>query len=454
MIGVGEMRKVLSAILRCVYYIFPKFFREQYIESIIFYRRFFSGLVYHLNKKIIEGQESDFIDGKPRDMPLQVELVSNLDVLGAEFELLDSITGRYSNVSGPLLYVDNQECKRSPIKGELPDVKVVRLNRVKVIGSTDAVICGSKMFHHELNLMEDNHDLKRPEIFLKNDEDDDFDFVVSTDFDEIVLGGVIVSLLKEHSTNYYHWVTEVIPKLVNIMKHLSSNEEEITILIEDGVPNQSLDIIDLIFSEFEFFEYKLFRVKKGQLVYCESLIYCTPLWTSLDNTRSLPNPKKEFFVSSDCLKKVKDKLSKNTLSNNYILKNKKIYLQRENTKLRKLSNVLDLERLLYKKGFDFVDPGSLDFFEQYNLFSQAEVIVGASGAAFTNLLFMKPGSTAISLYPSAQSTNYYVFQPLADVSNVHLIHFLTTPDDNSNSVHGDANVDVKELEKLLEKLDD
>ncbi|EAQ53104.1 MULTISPECIES: DUF563 domain-containing protein [Vibrio] len=431
-------------LLRSLYYLFPRFIRHQYIDSIIFYRHVFFRLISLFKSK----------ENKPEENRFDVRLVGDLELLGGGCEIIQHVSERYASVQGPLLYVDNQECKRSSLEGRLPDTKVVRLSGVQVIGSTDAVISGINMYHHELSLMENIHDLKRPDIFLKYEELEGFDFQISFIREKLTLDGLVVSLLKEHSTNYYHWVTEVIPKLANMMEYIESKDEKITILVEEGTPQQSLSLIELLLSELKNTEYHLCHVKKGQLVYCESLIYCTPLWTSLDNTRSLPNPKKEFFVSSDCLKKVKDKLSKNTLSNNYILKNKKIYLQRENTKLRKLSNVLDLERLLYRKGFDFVDPGSLDFFEQYNLFSQAEVIVGASGAAFTNLLFMKPGSTAISLYPSAQSTNYYVFQPLADVSNVHLIHFLTTPDDNSNSVHGDANVDVKELEKLLEKLDD
>ncbi|MFA0557971.1 MULTISPECIES: DUF563 domain-containing protein [unclassified Vibrio] len=431
-------------LLRSIYYLFPRFIRHQYVDSIIFYRHIFFKVISFFKSK----------ENKPEDNCLDVRLVEGLELLGGDCEIIRHVSERYASVQGPLLYVDNQECKRSSLEGRLPDTKVVRLSGVQVIGSTDAVISGINMYHHELSLMENIHDLKRPDIFLKYEEKEGFDFQISFIREKLTLDGLVVSLLKEHSNNYYHWVTEVIPKLVNMMEYIGSKDEKITILVEEGTPQQSLSLIELLLTELKNTEYHLCHVKKGQLVYCESLIYCTPLWTSLDNTRSLPNPKKEFFVSSDCLKKVKDKLSKNTLSNNYILKNKKIYLQRENTKLRKLSNVLDLERLLYKKGFDFVDPGSLDFVDQYSLFSQAEVIVGASGAAFTNLLFMKPGSTAISLYPSAQSTNYYVFQPLADVSNVHLIHFLTTPDDNSSCVHGDAKVNVTELEKLLEKLDD
>lgn len=423
---------------------FPKFIRHQYIDSMIFYRHVFYTVISFFKSK----------ENKPEDNCLDVRLVESLELLGGDCNIIRHVSERYASVQGPLLYVDNQECKRSPLEGRLPDTKVVRLSGVQVIGSTDAVIFGKNMYHHELSLMENIHDLKRPDIFLKYDEQEGFDFQISFLREKLTLDGLVLSLLKEHSTNYYHWVTEVIPKLVNMMDYIESKDEKITILVEEGTPQQSLSLVELLLSEMKNTEYYICHVKKGQLVYCESLIYCTPLWTSLDNTRSLPNPKKEFFVSTDCLSKVKDKISKNTKSTNHVLKNKKIYLQRENTKLRKINNVLDLERLLYKKGFDFVDSGSLDFFEQYNLFSQAEVIVGASGAAFTNLLFMKPDSTAISLYPSAQSTNYYVFQPLADVSNVNLIHFLTNPDDNSNSVHGDAKVNVIELEKLLEKLDD
>lgn len=438
------MVKMLTTAFRCIYYAFPKFIRQQYIDSIIFYRDLFSKIVSVFNNTGIKTEKKS----------LSVKLVYDFDLLGTKIDLIKHVTERYANVRAPLLYVDNQECNRLSLEGRLPDTKVVRLSGVHVIGSTDAIISGSNMYHQELSLMEKNHDLKRPEIFLKNDIDVDFDFNISLLKNEVNLSGSVISLLKEHSTNYYHWLTEVVPKLVNIMECLEFKNERITILIEDGVSKQSIKIIELLLSECEALEYELFRVKKGQLVFCESLIYCTPLWTSLDNTRHLPNPKKEFFVSVDCLKEVKLKLSKCMESENQTLIYKKIYLQRENTKLRKLNNVLELEKLLYKKGFDFVDPGSLDFGEQYSLFSQADIIVGASGAAFTNLIFMKSGSKAISLYPSAQSTNYYVFQPLADVSNVDFIHFLTTPDDDSNSVHGDAKVNVEELEKLLEKLDD
>ena len=432
------MKKLVKTLLISIYYLFPQFLRLQYVESINFYRSCFAKF---LNKYRNSEKFKTF----------NVKLVDEPDLLDENFELLAHTTGRYEKVSAPILYVDNQECKRSVLEGMLPDTKVVILHEVYVLGSTDAIIADNQMYHHELSVMSSVHDLKRPDIFSKNDSDSRY-YRVSICRKGVTAKGTVISLLKEHSTNYYHWMTEVIPKLVEIIKCLKETEYNVTILIEENMPAQSVDIIDLLLADINTIRYNIITVKKGELVFCQNLIYCTPLWTSLDNTRYLPNPKKEFFVSVECLREIKEKISLTQRKNVTNLQNKKIYLQRENNKLRKVKNVLELERLLYKHGFDFVYTGSLDFDEQYNLFSQADIIIGASGAAFTNLIFMKKNSKAISLYPSAQSTNYYVFQPLADVSNVELIHFLTSPDDDSNSVHGDVHINIQELNKLLEKI--
>jgi len=380
---------------------------------------------------------------------VKMKLVPEPDSLGVNYKFLANSIDRYSEVKAPILYVDGQECKRSPLIGRLPDTKVVHLNGVSVLGGTDAIIANGNIYHQELSFMEGIHDLKQPDIFTLN-KSKGYDYQVNTYGKGITAENTAISLLKEHSINYYHWMTEVVPKLIEIIRCLNKTEHDLTILIDENVPSQNASIIDKLLAEIHSIKYNIVRVKKGQLVFCQNLIYCTPLWTSLDNTKYLPNPKKEFFVSVGCLSKVKEKITQVAKKTTEI-KNRKIYLQRSNSKLRKITNILEVERLLYKLEFDFVDSGALDFEEQYNLFSQADIIIGASGAAFTNLLFMKSNSKAISLYPSAQSTNYYVFQPLADVSNVELIHFLTTPNDNSNSVHGDALVNIQELDKLLEE---
>ncbi|PKH01854.1 capsular biosynthesis protein [Psychromonas sp. MB-3u-54] len=421
------MKKLVRQLLKSIYPLLPEFLRDTITSNKIYLLQL---MTYKLKVK-------------------KVKLVAEPELLGANCKFLIHKIDRYEKVNSPILYVDKQECKRSSIEGKLPDTKVIYLENVSVLGATDAIISDDKMYHQELSFMGAIHDLKQPDIFTISNCNS-YDYQVKAYGKDTIAKGVVVSLLKEHSINYYHWITEVMPKLIEIMTCLNEEEHNITILIDENIPSQSISIIDKLLAGINSIEYNIVKVKKGELVFCQSLIYCTPLWISLDNTRYLPNPKKEFFVSVESLKKVKSKITQAT-KNKTDLTNRKIYLQRENNRLRKITNILEVERLLYKYGFDFVDPGSLDFEEQYNLFSQADIIIGASGAAFTNLLFMKSNSKAISLYPSAQSTNYYVFQPLADVSNVELIHFLTIPNDNSNSVHGDALVNIPGLESLLDK---
>ena len=433
--GKKQMKRTFKVLLRFIYSILPKFLRD-YITS---NRR----RVFELLNNAVQ------IWGYKK---LKVKLVVEPELLGVNFKLLKHTIDRYAKVSSPILYVDNQECMRSALEGKLPDTKVICLNEVSVLGGTDAILAEDKMYHQELSYMGTIHDLKQPSVFSKKGSGKGYDYGIKTSGKSIITEGTVISLLKEHSVNYYHWMTEVVPKLIEIITCMKGKEYNITILVDENIPSQSASIIDILLAEMHSIKYNIVRVKKGQLVFCQNLIYCTPLWTSLDNTKYLPNPIKEFFVSVDSLKKIKEKITQ-VGKNHTELKNRRIYLQRENNKLRKITNILDVERLLYKHGFDFVDPSALDFQEQYSLFSQADMIIGGSGAAFTNLLFMKANSKAISLYPSAQSTNYYVFQPLADVSNVELIHFLTIPNDHSNCVHGDALVNIQELDKLLvEKL--
>jgi hypothetical protein len=58
-----------------------------------------------------------------------------------------------------------------------------------------------------------------------------------------------------------------------------------------------------------------------------------------------------------------------------------IYITRKNERARRISNEDELIYYLSKLGFEMIDPGQLDFFEQVNYFKNAEYIVSAHGAA-------------------------------------------------------------------------
>jgi capsular polysaccharide biosynthesis protein len=57
--------------------------------------------------------------------------------------------------------------------------------------------------------------------------------------------------------------------------------------------------------------------------------------------------------------------------------------------------------MLSERGFDSVDCGKMSVQEQAEVFGSAEVVVGAHGAALTNLVFCRPGTRVVELFSPA-----------------------------------------------------
>jgi len=79
---------------------------------------------------------------------------------------------------------------------------------------------------------------------------------------------------------------------------------------------------------------------------------------------------------------------------------RKIYISRQNTASRKVSNFDDLnQRVLAPRGFLPVELERLTVEAQVDLFSKADVVVAEHGAGLANIAFMRPGSFVIELRP-------------------------------------------------------
>ena len=443
------MKSKIKLLFKMFYVLIPRIIREQFLDdSLYLYRETFSKLV----EKFFNGKEKASLSEIK-----ELNLIKKVEDLECEYEVLFNKVNRENHIKSPKLYLDGKNYFKPEIEGNLPDINIYNFKKVSVVGSTDAIVCKDHFLHHELNLMETWHDLKRWDIFTKIDEEKyELNLKYSKDELSIKRSKIYISLLKEHSVNYYHFMTEGLPRLIQIVdvlreKNEQFNSEDYALLVDDEMPKQCIEAIELVLNS----SIEIVFVKKGEIFYCEELIYCTPMWTSLDNTTGLPNPKKEFFVDKYAINLVKESILSNFVTKTKTTnKLRKVYLQRLNNKLRPISNLKQLEVLLLKNDFEFVDVGSLDLKEQIELFQSVDIIVGASGVAFTNLIFMKENSIAISFYPSASATNYYVFQPLSDVSNVELVHFLTTSSNVDLSVHAEASIDLDNLNLLLKEKND
>ncbi|WP_137125322.1 class I SAM-dependent methyltransferase [Roseomonas sp. HF4] len=82
---------------------------------------------------------------------------------------------------------------------------------------------------------------------------------------------------------------------------------------------------------------------------------------------------------------------------------RRIYLSRANQasySQRSIVNEAELAAMLTLRGFETLEPGNMPFVDQVRAFAEAEVIIGAHGSAFGNLVFTRPGATVVDLMPA------------------------------------------------------
>lgn len=78
---------------------------------------------------------------------------------------------------------------------------------------------------------------------------------------------------------------------------------------------------------------------------------------------------------------------------------KRVYLSRRGQSMRVMVGEAAFERALRTRGFKIVRPETLGAREQVALMRDAEIVVGASGAALANAVFMPPGARVVEIQP-------------------------------------------------------
>ncbi len=376
-----------------------------------------------------------------------VELIPELD---CEIEHLFSLTNRLNFINKPKLYLSHENNFKY-LEGNSPNINIWMVYDCSAYSQSSAISSISKVYNNFIYKMQPRHDLKN----LAGQNIDSFlsrniTFrVIKTSNDDGK--SIYIHLLNEHSSNYYHWLFEVMPKCIKIFETISKSETlnkyKYTVLLDCNLPSQFYEILQL----YVTINHDIRIVEKYESIKCNKMIYCTDFWISLDNTRFKPNIMKEFFVDRYAVSLIKNKLPKNCIPN--VNPSRKIYFERKSSKARSLKNVNELKKVLISEGFEVVQPEKLTFMEQVRLLNEAKIIIGVSGAVFSNIIFMQPKTHAIIFSPKTVAANYYIFQPIADVAEVNLIHILTNNASNIESIHAPASININAVQIVLKSLE-
>jgi hypothetical protein len=182
------------------------------------------------------------------------------------------------------------------------------------------------------------------------------------------------------SGNYYHWITEALPKLW--FNKNSFREEDVVLVPDSGITSVAKSSLSAI----GFLRHDV--IAKGCIAHASRLVL------------SQSSARQAEYHSS--LLEMRDAVHA-TLGIKYSqsIRGDLVYIPRGNGSVRSVENETQvIESLVSEFGFIVIEPHRLTFEEQVIAFSRARFIISIHGAALTNILWMQPGSSVIELYKS------------------------------------------------------
>ena len=313
---------------------------------------------------------------------------------------------------------------------KVPDLKLFKFTDVFLNSFSSAIIKDKNIFYEAIN---DNERFNEGFIKYHSKKNAIVDLTGSTEIEEGFF------LAGNGSFNWYHWMIEILPKMLYYKEILSK-----IILVDNScktIPTmaESLRIVT------EKLNVKIIYLDKNKSYKVKNLYFINEvnklMFNPIDpNKNTLPL----YYFRQESLKLLNEKFRSNYFENKE--ENKKIFLDRKNTH-RIAKNENEIRELLQHQNFHNIDGSKLNFSEQINTFSNAEVIVGTTGAAFTNIIFCKPKCKIIIFIP--QNYRYYKFyREIGEMLDLKL-SYLYYDNDDADHTKSDFIIDTNELDRLL-----
>jgi hypothetical protein len=189
--------------------------------------------------------------------------------------------------------------------------------------------------------------------------------------------------------NYYHWLIEDLPPFLN--SNCVAKDAKVIVGDYDFRPIKN-------FIE-QYIDHRFIQIDSP--IRIEKLVFTAKI-AGLGNPLGVANTPHPYDI------KLLREYFKDHFARENEEKNKMIYLSRSRAARRSMSGELKLEQALIDIGFE-VFHGDIGFFEQINLFSKAKFIIGAQGAAMSNLAWVPSQTKVIELHHTNNFVPFFYF---------------------------------------------
>ena len=190
------------------------------------------------------------------------------------------------------------------------------------------------------------------------------------------------------SNNYFHWITDVLPRLQ---------------LIQNATPCRTLLIpkhllaSDFVKASLQLFDIqKLIEISRDQIIRCNNLLVVdTEMATGNYNESSIKSLRALYVTAYSTFPKGKIY--------------ERIYISRGKASRRKVINEQEIMPVLNEYGFHVVHMEDYSFEEQIKLIMPAKYIISNHGAGMTNMIFMQAGGSVFELRREGDTQNNCYF---------------------------------------------
>jgi len=247
--------------------------------------------------------------------------------------------------------------------------------------------------------------------------------------------------------NYYHWLIEVSPKILLLDFDLLNKYNIKSLILDERVKKiPSFQKILALYLKEKNLELEIIYVDHRVDLHVDKLFYINNENNIVFNSKEILSSPDFSIISSTLIQEIREIiLESNTCQTKDFPK--KIFLARKECAARSYNQE---EILKYFKSLNF-EPLYLedyDFEEQVAIFSNAEFIVGPSGAAWSNIIFCSSECKAISWLPD-QLSKFSIFSTLATFNHCDL-KFIITSSDNPNDIHSSYYLSPEDVKNLYE----
>jgi glycosyl transferase family 61 len=186
------------------------------------------------------------------------------------------------------------------------------------------------------------------------------------------------------SFNWYHWLVEILPKTL-FLQDLPEHTRNYPFLVPPEFADyqtyrQALDALGL--------KNEIIVLEKGQIYNIKEVIFIdTASVTPFNMQDGLWPELADSYNNSDVLHAFRERIL-NRLEITPSPRKRRIFLARSNA--RRNYNQSDLMAMLSAQDIETVYTDKLSFRDQVQLFQDAELIIGPSGASWSSLLFARP----------------------------------------------------------------